>query len=282
MTWRAFHSVGGDCFASRAMTRRRHTQPWKKAMIDLWQPKHGPLPLGPGRWRFQVWAPFVKRVMLHIVHPVERTVALTPTNEGYATTVVDGLLPGARYFFDLGGAEYPDPASRTQPQGVHGPSELIDLAFAWTDTHWRGIPLDDYVIYELDVGTFTQEGTFEAAIRHLGELRSLGITAVELMPIAQFPGRRNLGYDGAYPFAVQNSYGGPRGLQAFVDACHAHGLAVILDVVYNHAGPEGVYLDRFGPYFTPKYPNPGVKPLTLTTKIADRYADSFLKMRFSG
>jgi maltooligosyltrehalose trehalohydrolase len=166
--------------------------------------------------------------------------------------------PGARYVYVLDGqTERPDPASRYQPEGVHGPSEVVDAgAFTWTDAGWFGLARRQLVSYELHVGTYTDEGTFEAIVPHLDGLRELGITAVELMPVAQFPGSRNWGYDGVYPYAVQASYGGPVGLQRLADACHARGLAVLLDVVYNHLGPEGNYLRDFGPYFTDVYQTP--------------------------
>jgi maltooligosyltrehalose trehalohydrolase len=165
---------------------------------------------------------------------------------------------GTKYLFRLpDGRELPDPASRFQPVGVHGASAVVDAReFRWTDSNFQGHALSDLVIYEFHVGTFTSEGTFEAAIRRLPELAKLGITAVEVMPIAQFPGTRNWGYDGVYPFAAQNSYGGPGGLQQFVDAAHASGMSVILDVVYNHLGPEGNYLGAFGPFFTDRYHTP--------------------------
>jgi maltooligosyltrehalose trehalohydrolase len=162
-----------------------------------------------------------------------------------------------RYVLD-GRVERPDPASRFQPDGVHGPSEVVDPNdFQWSDAGWHGRPTDRMIIYELHVGTFTPEGTFEAIVPHLDYLRTeLGVTAIELMPVAQFPGTRNWGYDGAYPFAPQASYGGPSGLKRLVDACHARDLAVILDVVYNHLGPEGNYLADFAPYFTDRYRTP--------------------------
>ncbi|MBP1726352.1 MAG: GlgB, partial [Deltaproteobacteria bacterium] len=165
--------------------------------------------------------------------------------------------PGTRYFYRLDGeSERPDPASRFQPEGVHGPSQVVDSRFSWGDAGWFGLPLRDYIIYELHVGTFTGEGTFAAVVTHLEQLKELGITVLELMPVAQFPGSRNWGYDGTYPFAVQNSYGGPDGLKHLVSACHQRGLAVVLDVVYNHLGPEGNYLGDFAPYFTDRYRTP--------------------------
>ena len=171
--------------------------------------------------------------------------------------MVHGVKPGTRYFYRLdGNTERPDPASKFQPEGVHGPSQVIDPHFVWEELHWSGIPFSHYVLYELHVGTFTAQGTFDAIVPHLDELKDLGITAIELMPVAQFPGDRNWGYDGVYPFAVQNSYGGPDGLKRLIDACHQRGLAVILDVVYNHLGPEGNYLNDFGPYFTDRYHTP--------------------------
>jgi maltooligosyltrehalose trehalohydrolase len=165
--------------------------------------------------------------------------------------------PGCRYWYWLDGTlRRPDPASRSQPDGVHGASRVVDPAFNWNDSEWRGIALEKYIIYELHVGTFTPPGTFDGVISRLDYLCELGITAVELMPVAQFPGGRNWGYDGTFLFAPQNSYGGSDGLKRLVDACHSRGLAVILDVVYNHLGPEGNYLHAFGPYFTDRYRTP--------------------------
>ena len=165
---------------------------------------------------------------------------------------------GLRYAFKLAdGRDYPDPASRSQPDGVHRPSALFFPAtHAWTDAHWRGIARDELVVYELHVGAFTPQGTLDAIIPRLPQLLSLGVTAVELMPVAQFPGERNWGYDAVYPYAVQNSYGGPAALQRLVDAAHQVGLAVILDVIHNHLGPEGNYLAHFAPYFTDRYRTP--------------------------
>ncbi len=184
---------------------------------------------------------------------------LTPVPGGFHAAVVDDCPPGTRYRYRLAGADgaLADPASRWQPDGVHGPSAVFDpAAHQWGDGGFVAPPLGRYVIYELHVGTFTADGAFDAATAHLAELAALGVTAVEVMPVAQFPGRWNWGYDGVFPYAVQDSYGGPAGLQRFVDACHGHGLAVVLDVVYNHLGPEGNMLGAYGPYFTDRYRTP--------------------------
>lgn len=218
----------------------------------------GAIHLGGGRCRFRVWAPRAKRVEVHLVSPGDRVAPLEPAARGYHEAVVEGVRPGARYFYRLDGKhERPDPASRFQPEGVHGPSEVTDPAgYRWRTLGWRGRKLDSYIFYELHVGCFTPEGTFDAACDQLDSLRRLGVTCVEVMPVAQFPGARNWGYDGAYPFAVQASYGGPEAMKRFVDAAHSRGLAVALDVVYNHLGPEGNYLAEFGPYFTDRYHTP--------------------------
>jgi maltooligosyltrehalose trehalohydrolase len=214
----------------------------------------GATSLGEGRCKFRVWAPMHQRVEVRIVSPQERIISLEKGEFGYHVGIAERVNPGDRYLYRLDGQkERPDPASRFQPEGVHGPSEVVDPQFPWEDGPWLGLPLQDCVIYELHVGTFTPEGTFQSIIPHLDELKNLGITAVELMPVAQFPGNRNWGYDGVYPFAVQNSYGGPEGLKRLVNECHGRGLAVVLDVVYNHLGPEGNYLWDFGPYFTDRY-----------------------------
>jgi maltooligosyltrehalose trehalohydrolase len=176
-----------------------------------------------------------------------------------------------------GTIERPDPASRLQPEDVHGPSEVVDARFTWGESCWWGLPLREYIIYELHVGTFTPDGTFDAIIPHLPDLKALGITAVELMPVAQFPGTRNWGYDGVFPFAVQRSYGGPQGLKRLVDACHQLGLAVVLDVVYNHLGPEGNYLRDFGPYFTERYRTPWGAALNFDGPYSDDVRRFFIE-----
>lgn len=235
---------------------------WARYALDLPGQEGLPAPLGAtvlgnDRCRFVVWAPTAEGVEVRLSSDGGRTVELSPGARGYFHAEVDGVGAGARYRFVLDGdREVPDPASRHQPEGVHGPSEVVDTSFRWTDAGWAGRSMDNLVLYELHVGTYTEEGTLDALIPHLEGLRDLGITAVELMPLAQFPGDRNWGYDGAYPFAVQQSYGGPRALQRLVDACHGTGLAIVLDVVHNHFGPEGTYLSRFGPYFTERYHTP--------------------------
>ena len=183
---------------------------------------------------------------------------MTPEGGGYFVHRQSQVEEGLPYAFKLAdGREYPDPASRWQPDGVHRPSAVFfPESYGWSDAAWRGIARDELVIYELHVGAFTPEGTLDAIIPRLPQLLSLGVTAIELMPVAQFAGDRNWGYDAVYPYAVQNSYGGPRALQRFVDAAHQAGLAVILDVVYNHFGPEGNYLGNYGPYFTDRYRTP--------------------------
>jgi maltooligosyltrehalose trehalohydrolase len=165
---------------------------------------------------------------------------------------------GDDYEFVIAGVgPRPDPVSRLQPAGVHGPSRVVaPEAFRWTDAGWTGLARADLVFYELHVGTFTPEGTFAGVARRLPYLRELGVTAVELMPVATFPGDRNWGYDGVFPYAPHAAYGGPEGLKALVDACHAQGLALFLDVVYNHLGPEGNYLGAYGPYFSDRYRTP--------------------------
>ena len=208
-----------------------------------------------GKVRFRVWAPVVTSVEVELVGGDAIKTPLQRDGQYF-----QGLVPAAagdRYWYWLDGTlRRPDPASRSQPDGVHGPSQVIDPVFAWSDSLWRGIALEELIIYELHVGTFTPQGTFDRVISRLDYLCEIGVTAVELMPVAQFPGERNWGYDGTFPFAPQNSYGGPDELKRLVNACHSRGLAVVLDVVYNHLGPEGNYLHEFGPYFTDRYRTP--------------------------
>jgi len=223
----------------------------------------GAKPTANGTYEFVVWASNHNSVKLLLFASAtgaeERTVEMRRNDFGYFQAEVANVSSGARYAYQLGStsAPLPDPASYFQPNGVHGSSQLVNLGeFIWTDRDWKAPALEHTVFYELHVGTFTREGTLDAAAGEFARLAELGVTTIELMPVAQFPGERNWGYDGVYPYAVQNSYGGPRALQRFVNAAHGHGLAVALDVVYNHLGPEGNHLGHFAPYFTHKYTTP--------------------------
>lgn len=207
---------------------------------------------------FRLWAPRLRAVQLLLLEQSPRVLPMKSEDSGEFCLFVPGLKAGSDYLFVTeDGRQRPDPVSRSQPQGVHGPSRVVDpAAFDWSDHGWTGLPLKDYLIYELHAGTFAPEGNFESIIPRLPLLCELGVTAIELMPVAQFPGGRNWGYDGVGLYAPQSSYGGPAGLKALVDACHGHGLAVVLDVVYNHLGPEGNYLADFAPFFTDSYRTP--------------------------
>jgi maltooligosyltrehalose trehalohydrolase len=224
----------------------------------VWRLERGALLLPDETVRFQVWAPqvqhlFVQGAQSHWRVPMERS------EEGVHTTIVHGLSPGDRYFYCLDGTRTrPDPVSRWQPEGVHGPSAIVDpSAFVWSDDDWQGRALQALVLYELHCGTFTSESTFAALLPYLDYLKDeVGVTAVELMPVAEFPGARNWGYDGVHPYAPYTAYGGPLGLKTLVNTCHEKGLTVVLDVVYNHLGPEGNYLSEYGPYFTDRYQTP--------------------------
>ena len=209
-------------------------------------------------WRFTVWAPEKQQMKLRVVAPFDKEFDMQKNEEGYFSVEVETKEMQLHYFFKPDGEnDFPDPASQFQPDGVHKASQTIDHStFKWNDSNWKSIPVNQMIIYELHVGTFSAEGTFEAIIPRLDELKDLGINALEIMPVGQFPGNRNWGYDGVYPYAVQNSYGGPEGLKKLVDACHQKGIVVILDVVYNHMGPEGNYFSQFGPYFTSRYHTP--------------------------
>jgi len=200
---------------------------------------------------FSLWAPKAKKIAVKIDD--KQYPMAGPDEKGWWKASVEAAQPGTHYAFmlDDDATPYPDPRGLWQPNGVHGPTRIYDqTAFAWTDDRWQGPPLSGAVIYELHVGTFTAAGTFDAAIERLDYLSKLGITHVELMPVVEFPGKHGWGYDGVALFAVNNLYGGPDGLKRFIDACHAHGLAVLIDVVYNHFGPVGNYTTKFGPYLT--------------------------------
>jgi maltooligosyltrehalose trehalohydrolase len=237
----------------------------------------GPIGTGSDTSAFSVWAPGSKSVSLYF--PANGFhLDLTQEEFGYWTTNEWVIKDNELYWLELDGELYPDPVSLSQPEGIHGPSQVIDpISFTWTDKKWRNKPLDEYIIYELHTGTFTSQGTFAGIETKLDYLRDLGITAIEIMPIAQFPGTRNWGYDGVFPFSVQNSYGGPREFQRLVDACHARGIAVVLDVVINHVGPEGNNLQKFGPYFTDKYKTPWGSAINFDDAGCDAVRKYFLE-----
>jgi maltooligosyltrehalose trehalohydrolase len=212
---------------------------------------------GAGGVHFRVWAPRARRVEL-VLDDGATTARFEQESEGYHGGIVEGATVGLRYRFRLdGGPPLPDPASRFQPAGPHGPSCVVDAStFRWTDSAWRGVRLERQVIYEMHVGTFTREGTWQAATRGLSELARVGVTLIELMPVADFPGRFGWGYDGVDLFAPTRLYGEPDDFRGFVDRAHALALGVILDVVYNHLGPDGNYLKEFSEhYFTDRYAN---------------------------
>jgi len=241
----------------------------------------GANPLSTGECLFLVWAPLWDAVNLHILSSNNRVVHMERLRNGYFRAVVQEARPGCRYLYDLGGNGIkmrPDPASRFQPEGVHGPSEIVPrFEVESTDDRWRGLSLRDLIFYEIHVGTFTPEGTFDAVIPRLRHLKDLGVTAIELMPVAQFPGQRNWGYDGVFPFSVQNSYGGPSGLKRLINACHHEKLGIALDVVYNHLGPEGNYLADFGPYFTDRYRTPWGQALNFDGEYSDEVRRFFVE-----
>ena len=239
--------------------------------------QHHPLRTYPilhkGRCQFSVWAPEKKSMTLHLLARGKPAtdIAMQKDDQGYFMTEVEGVTAGDRYYYiPEGGQEYPDPCSQYQPEGLNGPSQVIDHAgFAWQDGAWRGKPLASLIFYEIHVGAFTPEGTFEAIIPRLDDLAILGVNALQLMPVAQNPGTRNWGYDGVYLYAVQHNYGGPEGFKKLIDACHRRGIAVFLDVVYNHIGREGNCLECFGPYFSARYHTPWGKALNFDDAWSD-------------
>ena len=213
--------------------------------------------LGDKKAEFCVWAPAVEKMFVRVISPSNQLVPLSKDEWGYWRAVLENIEPGSRYFYHFNNRDLPDPASYYQPEDVFGASCLIDQnTFSWKSQNCKGIAMEEMIIYEIHVGTFTPEGNFKGVISKLNYLKELGINAIEIMPVAQFPGDRNWGYDGVFPFAVQHSYGGPDELKALVDAAHALKIAVILDVVYNHLGPEGNVLGNFMPCFSKKYKTP--------------------------
>jgi maltooligosyltrehalose trehalohydrolase len=229
-----------------------------------------------GQAQVLLWAPLVQQAAICVNHG--RTLPLVQEEYGYWVIETDRLVPGDTYQFLINGELRPDPASLSQPEGVHGPSVAVDLQnFHWEDDTWNNIDLEKYILYELHTGAYTPEGTFSALEEKLDHLKDLGVNAVEIMPIAQFPGTRNWGYDGVFPFAVQNSYGGAAEFKHFVNQCHQKGLAVVLDVVYNHFGPEGNYLGDFGPYLTGKYVTPWGKAVNFDDEWCDGVRHFFVE-----
>lgn len=207
---------------------------------------------------FRVWAPIPREITLRLMRAgtEPQDIPMHRAGEDFIANVLASTGDQYAYILDSS-TPIPDPVSRFLPEGVHGPTEIVDpSSFSWSDEDWHGLELRDYVIYELHLGTFTPKGTFDSAIGKLDYLKQLGVTVIEIMPVAACPGTRNWGYDGVSPYAVQANYGGPEAFKRFVDAAHRIGLAVMLDVVYNHLGPEGNYLPKFGPYFTAHHQTP--------------------------
>ncbi len=232
-----------------------------------------------GECLFRVWSPGAKSMDL-IDSGGGRSSQMTGEGNGYWFRRERGIRHGFTYFYRIdGGKERPDPASQWQPEGIHGPSAVVDHgSYRWHDGGWKGIDPGGAIIYELHAGTFSSEGTFDGVKRRLGHLEELGVTALEIMPVGHFPGARNWGYDGVYPYAVHPAYGGIDGLKSLVDSCHGGGLAVILDVVYNHLGPEGNHLQDYGPYFTTdKYRTPWGWAVNYDDEFSDHVRSYFIR-----
>ncbi len=217
---------------------------------------------------FKLWSPFNDKIALNLIDSGKKLLMERKGSEILSCT--SPIRRGERYKYELGGVSYPDPASYFQPEGVHGPSQVIDHSeYKWVNDTWKGLHLEDYVIYELHTGTFSPEGTYRGIEGKLNHLSDLGITCIEIMPVGQFPGTRNWGYDVVSPYAPQNTYGTVKDLKHLVDTIHSKGLSAIMDVVYNHLGPEGNYLPMFGPYFTEKYSTPWGKAINYDDAYSD-------------
>lgn len=239
----------------------------------------GPLFLENGELLFRVWAPKAKNLsLIYFDGKNEKILPMQRVEDGYYELKTTLKEHTDYYYLIDNEKKRGDPASRYQPEGVHGPSRVINPdRFEWQDHSWKGLDLKDYTIYELHVGTFTPLGTFDALSAKIAHLKTLGVTAIEIMPMSEFPGDRNWGYDGVYPFAPHHSYGGPLGLKRLIDAIHNAGLAVILDVVYNHLGPSGNYFGDFGPYFTDRYKTPWGDALNFDGEYSDNVRDFFIE-----
>ncbi|MGF1579702.1 MAG: malto-oligosyltrehalose trehalohydrolase [Gemmataceae bacterium] len=245
-----------------------------------WRPEFGAWLEG-DKTRFRIWAPGVERldVVIYAQEDVKEVVPLEASGDGFFTACTDKAALGTRYKYRIDGGEaFPDPASRYQSDGVHGPSIVhAPETYPWQDSEWPGVRYEDLVIYELHLGTFSPEGTFAGAMGKLQYLKDLGITAVELMPVADFPGDRGWGYDGVQLFAPARCYGTPEDLQRLVDHAHQLGLAVLLDVVYNHFGPDGNYLGVYGPHFeSTKHKSPWGARLNFDGEHSDKVRDFFI------
>ena len=229
--------------------------------------------------RFRLWAPRANAVSLQLEAPVPSALAMNREPGGWFSTSTGNAGPGARYRYILDGRAFPDPGSRCQPEGVHGPSEVVDPAtHDWSDVDWHGRPWEEIIVYELHTGTFSPSGDFAGAVAYLDRIVELGATAVELMPVAAFPGGRDWGYDGVYLYAPAAQYGGPHALKQLVEACHARGLAIFLDVVYNHFGPEGNYLPAIAPdFFTERHHTPWGAAINFDGALSRPIRDFFIE-----
>jgi maltooligosyltrehalose trehalohydrolase len=227
---------------------------------------------------FCVWSPYADTAEVEIFSPGKKFIPMQKDEFGYWTGIMHTGMKKILYKYRLNKKlSRADPASRYQPEGVHGPSQVINTEFQWSDRGFKTLPVAEMIIYELHTGSFTTDNTFDGIKNKITYLKELGINAIEIMPVAQFPGYRNWGYDGVYPFAVQNTYGGPVKLKELVNTCHNNEIAVIMDVVYNHLGPEGNYFNDYGPYFTNKYSTPWGKAINFDDAWSDHVRNYFLQ-----